>query len=135
MTTDFGKFCRKLRIDNNELMKDMANKLGVTTSYLSAIEKGKRNIPTDWAEQIAEHYELTEKQVIDLTNLLIIDSLSEREILALNEAVSVLYLNDNSDYINGLWGVVKAIIGDNVVENEGFNIRDLSNSLGTFKDS
>lgn len=24
----------------------------------------------------------------------------------------VIYLDDNSDYLNGLWGVVKAIIGD-----------------------
>jgi transcriptional regulator with XRE-family HTH domain len=134
MTTDFGKFCRKLRIDKDELMKDMAKKLGVTVSYLSAIEKGKRSIPGDWAEQISEHYELTEQQVQELTNLLIIDSLSEREKLALNEAISVLYLNDRSDYLNGLWAVVRAIVGDSVVENEGFDIKILAQSLRTFKE-
>lgn len=134
MVIDFGKFCRKLRIDNDELMKDMAVKLGVTSSYLSAVERGRRKIPTEWAEQIAENYELTEQQTKELTNLLVIDSLSEREKLALNNAVSVLCLKDSSDYINGLWEVVKAIIGDSVVQNEGFNIRELADLLGTFKD-
>lgn len=43
--TEFGKFSRKLRIDNGELLKDMAIKLNVTVSYLSAVEIGKRNIP------------------------------------------------------------------------------------------
>lgn len=134
MTTAFGKFCRKLRIDNDEIMKDMAEKLGVTASYLSAIEKGKRTIPTDWAEQIAKHYELTEQQINELTNLLIINSLTEREKQALDEAVSVIYLNDSSDYINGLWGVVRAIVGSDIVRNEGFSIKDLTDSLGTFED-
>lgn len=134
MITNFGKFCRKLRIDTNEVMNDMAVKLGVTASYLSAIENGKRSIPTDWAEQIAGHYELTEEQVQELTHLLVIDTLTDREKSALNEAVAVLYLNDSSDYVTGLWAVVRAIIGDNIVGNEGFNIRELSNTLGTFKE-
>ena len=38
MLTNFGKALRKLRIDNNELLKDMALKLEVTVSYLSAVE-------------------------------------------------------------------------------------------------
>ena len=39
MLTSFGKTLRKLRIDNEELLKDMALKLGVTLAYLSAVEK------------------------------------------------------------------------------------------------
>ena len=49
--TEFGKFSRKLRIDNGELLKDMAIKLNVTVSYLSAVEIGKRNIPEKWEEE------------------------------------------------------------------------------------
>ena len=45
MITNFGKFLRKLRIDNNEFLKDMAARLGVTVAYLSAIEHGKRDVP------------------------------------------------------------------------------------------
>ncbi|KHF28295.1 Helix-turn-helix domain protein [Anoxybacillus sp. BCO1] len=51
MLTEFGRFCRKLRIDNGELLKHMADKLGVTSSYLSAVENGKRNVPQDWVEK------------------------------------------------------------------------------------
>lgn len=42
----------------------------------------------------------------------VLSTLSGREKRALKEAVSVIYLNDRSDYINGLWGVIEALIGD-----------------------
>lgn len=129
MTTDFGKFCRKLRIDHEERLKDMADKLGVTSSYLSAIEKGSRRIPSDWAEQLAIHYKLTSQQLAVLTDILIIDSLSSREKSALSEAVSAIYFNDSSDYLNGLWGVVRELVGHNVVINEGFEVENLYDLL------
>ncbi len=56
--TEFGKFSRKLRIDRGELLKDMAEKLNVTVSYLSAVEIGKRNIPDKWEEEIIRAYHL-----------------------------------------------------------------------------
>jgi transcriptional regulator with XRE-family HTH domain len=58
MLTEFGQFLRKLRIDYGELLKDMADKLGVTSSYLSAVETGKRNIPDGWVEKISLFYGL-----------------------------------------------------------------------------
>jgi len=58
MLTLFGKFCRKLRIDNGELLKEMADKLGVSSSYLSAVENGKRSVPHQWLGIISESYSL-----------------------------------------------------------------------------
>ncbi len=58
MLTEFGQFLRKLRIDFDELLKDMADKLEVTSSYLSAVETGKRNIPETWVEKISQFYKL-----------------------------------------------------------------------------
>jgi transcriptional regulator with XRE-family HTH domain len=58
MLTEFGRYLRKLRIDHGELIKDMAEKLGVTASYVSAVETGKRNIPANWVDTIAELYNL-----------------------------------------------------------------------------
>lgn len=55
-------------------------------------------------------------------------TLTDKERKALEEAISVIYLNDSSDYINGLWGVVTAIIGDRVNE-EGFDIKDILHVL------
>ena len=47
MLTEFGKALRKIRIDRQQLLKDMANKLGVSSAYLSAVENGKRRMPQD----------------------------------------------------------------------------------------
>lgn len=66
MLTLFGKFVRKLRIDRNELLKDMAVKLGVASSYLSAVETGKRNVPHDWLEKITTLYQLNYEETQEL---------------------------------------------------------------------
>lgn len=59
MLTEFGKCLRKIRIDNAELLKEMADKLQVTSSYLSAVEHGKREIPVNWIEKISNFYDLS----------------------------------------------------------------------------
>jgi transcriptional regulator with XRE-family HTH domain len=58
MLTEFGQHLRKIRIDCGDLLKDMADKLGVTSSYLSAVETGKRNVPDGWVEKISQFYRL-----------------------------------------------------------------------------
>ena len=64
MLTEFGKALRKLRIDHGEILKTMAERLGITSSYLSAIECGKRNIPIDMIGKLTYIYNLsaTEEQ-------------------------------------------------------------------------
>ena len=59
MLTEFGKCIRKIRIDKAELLKDMAEKLQVTSAYLSAVEHGKREIPDDWIRKICKFYDLS----------------------------------------------------------------------------
>lgn len=44
MLTPFGKKVRKLRIDVGVTLKSMADSMDVTSSYLSAIETGKRAV-------------------------------------------------------------------------------------------
>lgn len=68
MVTQFGKYCRKLRIDKEELLKDMADKLGVTSSYLSAVENGKRSVPQSWLHDISQIYALCDNQISELQN-------------------------------------------------------------------
>lgn len=57
-TTELGKALRKLRIDRSETLGDMAEKLGITSSYLSAIEKGKRPTPDGLTDKISDLYSL-----------------------------------------------------------------------------
>lgn len=60
--TSFGQFTRKLRVDHNEYLKDMAERLSVTSTYLSAVEHGRRNAPVEWSERITDVYQLTTSQ-------------------------------------------------------------------------
>lgn len=66
MPTAFGRFCRILRIENGEILYNMAQKLNVTAAYLSAVEIGKRNVPAGWAEIIAKEYSLNDEQILKL---------------------------------------------------------------------
>lgn len=42
--TEYGKIVRKARIDADLTMLDMANALGVSSAYLSAVEVGRKRI-------------------------------------------------------------------------------------------
>ena len=66
MLTEFGKALRKIRIDRQQLLRDMADKLGVSSAYLSAVEPGKRRIPQDWVSKIASIYSLSCEEQADL---------------------------------------------------------------------
>ena len=59
MLTGFGKVLRKIRIDHDELLKDMATKLNVTSAYLSAVENGNREVPDSWINILTDNYNLT----------------------------------------------------------------------------
>lgn len=50
--TRFGKELRKHRIDREEKLKDMAEKLGVSAGYLSAIETGAKRAPDDLVNKV-----------------------------------------------------------------------------------
>ena len=62
MITSFGKFCRILRIENNELLKNMSDKLGVSSAFLSSVENGKKEIPESWYSNIVALYSLSNKE-------------------------------------------------------------------------
>ncbi len=112
----------------------MANKLEVTSSYLSSVENGKRSLPSSWVHKIAGKYELNKNQMNDLQMIFSLQSLTDKEVAALEEAMSVIYLNDSSDYLNGLWGVIRAILGDHIIDNEGFSIKNWLDQMKTFSE-
>ncbi|MCF0150983.1 MAG: helix-turn-helix domain-containing protein [Firmicutes bacterium] len=60
--TSFGEFVRILRVKHHEVMGDMAKVLEVSLPFLSAVENGKKNVPTEWIEKITEHYGLSEQE-------------------------------------------------------------------------
>lgn len=69
MITEFGKYLRKLRIDSNEILQDMARRLGVSASFLSAVEVGKKNVPEGWIRKISDEYGLSPDKEVELCGL------------------------------------------------------------------
>ena len=61
MLTELGKVMRIMRINTGDSMRDMAAKIGMSATYLSAIETGKRNIPSNMEELLFTHYNFSEK--------------------------------------------------------------------------
>ena len=74
MSTQLGEMLRLIRIKTGDSMRQMAEKLGLSSSYLSAIENGKRNVPKDFDSVVEAHYELTSQQVKDLKEAIALTS-------------------------------------------------------------
>lgn len=66
MYTKFGEYVRILRIKHHEIMGDMADKLGTTTPFLSAVENGKKNVPKTWLNKLVKLYSLSSEEKADL---------------------------------------------------------------------
>lgn len=67
--TDIAKFLRKLRIDNEQSLGDMAEKIGLSAAYLSAIENNKRVAPEDMKDKLFSKYSLSEEQKLEFARL------------------------------------------------------------------
>lgn len=70
--SDFAKFLRKLRIDNDEYLDGMAERLGISAPYLSAVEIGTSPIPAKWYNLIVEKYNLNENMKAELNRAMIL---------------------------------------------------------------
>lgn len=64
--TPFGKAVRHLRIEHEMLLGGMADALGVSSSYLSQIESGKKPIPADFSDRVAQLINLDAAAAADL---------------------------------------------------------------------
>ena len=61
MTTSFSNVMKEIRDINNESLRTMAKRLGISAAFLSAIEVGKKTIPLDYAEKISKEYKLSQQ--------------------------------------------------------------------------
>ena len=63
MGVALGDFLRKLRLENCEIMRTLATRLGVSSAFLSAVENGKKKMPESWYEKLKELYDLDSLQM------------------------------------------------------------------------
>lgn len=64
--TEFGIALRVIRMKRGERLKDMACALKVTSSFLSAVENGKKSIPLHWIDTLTDLYHLDTDEVKEL---------------------------------------------------------------------
>ena len=84
--TKFGEFVRVLRIKHPEVMGDMAKVLGASLPFLSAVENGKKNVPTEWIEKIVAHYDLTDAEKKELETA-VEESRTQYKIVPINAGI------------------------------------------------
>ena len=67
---NFGEFIKQKRIEKGLNLRRLAELIDIAPSYLSDIEKGKRNSPSsDKMEKLVEILELTENEVSIMNDL------------------------------------------------------------------
>ncbi len=52
MTTEFGDKVQKLRQLASMTLYDVAQQLGISTAFLSAVENGRKRVPDDFVERL-----------------------------------------------------------------------------------
>lgn len=73
-TTQFAKAIRKARIDLNETLKDMARHIGLSTSYISAIETGRKKICLGTIDKIESYFTSKRVKVENLYELAMVSN-------------------------------------------------------------
>lgn len=59
MTTEVGKVLRRIRIDLDERLYDMAKRIDKSSAFLSAIEIGKKTPPANFEDLVIKAYQLS----------------------------------------------------------------------------
>ena len=71
---ELGKFLKILRINKNENLKKMSNKLNVSSSFLSMLENGKRKLNNDLKEKIIKEYKFNDNEIKEFEKAIILSN-------------------------------------------------------------
>lgn len=61
--TKFGEAIRRFRGESKITLTKMANDLGTSAAFLSAMETGRSKVPMDWVSKIGEYFISLDKPV------------------------------------------------------------------------
>jgi len=64
--TKFGEFLVALQERTGETMRQMADKLNVSSQFLSNVAHGRKGVPDDWVPRLIHLYHLPEDAEIDI---------------------------------------------------------------------
>lgn len=57
LDTTLGKELKKIRLQRDQVLYDMAQKIGMSSAMLSSIETGKKPAPEGFVDRLAQYYE------------------------------------------------------------------------------
>jgi len=141
-TTSLSKFLRILRIEHDELLANMAEKLGIMPSYLSSIEANRRDLTPALQAKLIEAYHLNEKQQKDLCSYVAeaaamvkvdLESLRDESNFAEYVDTALLFARDLSKLGSRELGQIRSLLESFSLEgntNEKRNIPKSKNSAG-----
>ena len=86
MISAFGIVMRKIRGNTGDSLRTCATKLGITATFLSAMEVGRKSIPTYYPEKIKELYGLKEEYIVLYNSMIETNKHVDIEIEKMNEA-------------------------------------------------
>jgi transcriptional regulator with XRE-family HTH domain len=66
MITPFGIVTRKLRLDKGLRLLDLAKKLNLSSSFVSAVETGKKPLPAGYVDSVVKALGLTRAEALEL---------------------------------------------------------------------
>ena len=69
--SSFGKELRKIMIDNDSRLYDLAKSLGVSSSFVSSVICGNKSVPEDWIPTIVKKYNLSKEEEQSLIDKMI----------------------------------------------------------------
>lgn len=75
--TPIAKFLRMLRLNNNEVLKDMADKLGLSTALISSIETGRKKASDNFREKVINKYNLSNEEIKELDDAIVRTNIRE----------------------------------------------------------
>ena len=116
MISKFGKCIRNIREQENDSLRQMAIKLGISAAFLSAMEVGRKSIPHEYIDKIKSIYNLTKEQEIELEKSIYLTN--ERvhiELAEMNEAqkdVSLMFARKIKTANNDLLEELKKVLFD-----------------------
>lgn len=69
MRTRLGDFLRSIRMKANISLRKMANDLGISPAFLSAVENGKKKMPDSWFALVPDTYGLSDGEVNEFKDI------------------------------------------------------------------
>lgn len=78
--TDIRTVLITIRLEHNQKLKDMAENLGVSSAFLSAVENNKKSFPESWYEKFKTIYNLSDEEISQIKEA----ALYSRKVIELN---------------------------------------------------